>query len=106
MTLVHERLGRVLDQLRLAAHAEARRKAIRERNAWSLASSRSAPPSELITPPSNATGSVRAASILSAPAALGHVWTAPALQEESGVRLAVGCKSCVRPVRAARDRWP
>lgn len=31
---------------------------------------------------------------------MGHVWTTPALQEESGVRLAVGCKSCVRPVRA------
>ena len=30
-----------------------------------------------------------------------HVWTAPALQEEFGVRLAVGCKSCVRPVDAA-----
>jgi hypothetical protein len=29
--------------------------------------------------------------------ALGHVWTTPALQEESDVRLAVGCKSCVRP---------
>lgn len=36
----------------------------------------------------------------------GHVWTTPWLQEESGVRLAVGCKSCVRPVRAAHDRWP
>jgi len=32
---------------------------------------------------------------------LGHVWTTPALQEESDVRLAVGCKSCVRPVCAA-----
>jgi len=32
---------------------------------------------------------------------MGHVWTTPALQEESGVWLAVGCKSCVRPVRAA-----
>ena len=31
----------------------------------------------------------------------GHVWTTPALQEESDVRLAVGCKSCVRPVCAA-----
>ena len=31
----------------------------------------------------------------------GHVWTTPALQEESGVQLAVGCKSCVRPVVAA-----
>jgi hypothetical protein len=30
----------------------------------------------------------------------GHVWTTPALQEESDVRLAVGCKSCVRPVCA------
>jgi hypothetical protein len=36
----------------------------------------------------------------------GHVWTTPLLQEESGLRLAVGCKSCVRPVRAAYDRWP
>jgi hypothetical protein len=36
----------------------------------------------------------------------GHVWTAAALQEESGVRHAVWCKSCVRPVRAALDRWP
>jgi len=35
---------------------------------------------------------------------LGHVWTTPALQEESDVRLAVGCKSCVRPVGAAP--WP
>jgi len=35
---------------------------------------------------------------------LGHVWTTPALQEESDVRLAVGCKSCVRPVCAAP--WP
>jgi len=26
-----------------------------------------------------------------------HVWTAPALQEESDIRLAVGYKSCVRP---------
>ena len=32
--------------------------------------------------------------------ALGHVWTAPALQEESDIRLAVGYKSCVRPVCA------
>src|SRR5262245_52617816 len=32
--------------------------------------------------------------------ATGHVWTTPALQEESGICLAVGCKSCVRPVRA------
>src|SRR3954468_5894734 len=31
----------------------------------------------------------------------GHVWTTPALQGESDVRLAVGCKSCVRPVCAA-----
>jgi hypothetical protein len=38
--------------------------------------------------------------------ATGHVWTTPALQEESDVRLAVGCKSCVRPVCAAHDRWP
>jgi hypothetical protein len=37
-------------------------------------------------------------SELSAP---GHVWTTPALQEESDVRLAVGYKSCVRPVCAA-----
>jgi hypothetical protein len=29
----------------------------------------------------------------------GHVWTTPALQED--VPLAVGCKSCVRPVCAA-----
>jgi hypothetical protein len=29
------------------------------------------------------------------------VWTTPALQEESDVRLAVGYKSCVRPVCAA-----
>ena len=35
-----------------------------------------------------------------------HVWTTPALQEESGAQLAVGCKSCVRPFGAARDRWP
>src|SRR5271169_2958060 len=28
---------------------------------------------------------------------IGHVWTTPALQEVSDVRLAVGCKSCVRP---------
>lgn len=39
-------------------------------------------------------------------AALGHVWTTPALQEEFGDRLAVGCKSCVRPIGAAHDRWP
>src|SRR6516165_10780984 len=38
--------------------------------------------------------------------ASGHVWTAPALQEKSDVRLAVGCKSCVRPVCAVSDRWP
>src|SRR5262245_64525131 len=31
----------------------------------------------------------------------GHVWTTPALQEESSDWLAVGCKSCVRPIRAA-----
>jgi len=37
-------------------------------------------------------------------AASGHVWTTPALQGESDVRLAVGCKSCVRPVCAAP--WP
>jgi threonine dehydrogenase-like Zn-dependent dehydrogenase len=36
----------------------------------------------------------------------GHVWTTPAMQEKFGVLLAVGCKSCVRPVRAAYDRWP
>ncbi|AGK56335.1 hypothetical protein HYPDE_23243 [Hyphomicrobium denitrificans 1NES1] len=30
------------------------------------------------------------------------MWTTPLLQEESGVRLAVRCKSCVRPVGAAR----
>jgi hypothetical protein len=35
----------------------------------------------------------------------GHVWTTPALQEESDVRLAVGCKSCVRPVARHHDRW-
>ena len=32
---------------------------------------------------------------------VGHVWTTPALQEDSDVQLAVGCKSCVRPVCAA-----
>jgi hypothetical protein len=31
------------------------------------------------------------------PAAVVHVWTTPALQEDSDVQLAVGCKSCVRP---------
>ena len=36
----------------------------------------------------------------------GHVWTTPALQGNSDMRLAVGCKSCVRPVVAAHDRWP
>jgi len=35
---------------------------------------------------------------------LGHVWTAPALQGDSEVLLAVGCKSCLRPVCAAS--WP
>ena len=29
------------------------------------------------------------------------MWTMPAEQEDSDVRLAVGCKSCVRPVDAA-----
>jgi hypothetical protein len=35
------------------------------------------------------------------PHGLGHVWTTPALQDEFDVQLAVGCKSCVRPVCAA-----
>ncbi len=34
------------------------------------------------------------------PAAVVHVWTTPTLQEKSDVQLAVGCKSCVRPVHA------
>ena len=29
-----------------------------------------------------------------------YMWTTPTLQEKSDVQLAVGCKSCVRPVRA------
>jgi hypothetical protein len=37
---------------------------------------------------------------------MGHVWTAPLLQEESGVLRAVGCKSCVRPVDAADAAGP
>ena len=32
--------------------------------------------------------------------ALGHVWTAPTGQGIFGFLLAVGCKSCVRPVCA------
>ena len=35
-----------------------------------------------------------------------HVWTAPALQEDSGIQLAVGCKSCVRPFDAAHAAGP
>ena len=47
-----------------------------------------------------------AASYVDRTVDLGHVWTTPALQEESDVTLAVGCKSCVRPDVAAHDRWP
>jgi hypothetical protein len=32
---------------------------------------------------------------------MGHVWTAPTGQGIFGSQLAVGCKSCVRPVGAA-----
>ncbi len=55
----------------------------------------------------NATaGAVRFRDYCSQSGLAGHVWTTPAMQKKFGVTLAVGCKSCVRPVRAAYDRWP
>jgi len=61
-----------------------------------LARSYPSPPFGLLKAPFG-----RCGAISSRTSAQGHVWTTPALQEESDVRLAVGCKSCVRPVCAA-----
>ena len=37
----------------------------------------------------------------------GHVWTAPAMQEESDSQRNVRVQSCIRPVSCGRfDRWP
>ncbi len=37
-------------------------------------------------------------------AAMGHVWTAPAVQEESDYQRSVRVRSCIRPLSAAV--WP
>jgi len=39
-----------------------------------------------------------------AASAMGHVWTAPAVQEESDYQRSVRVRSCIRPLSAAV--WP
>src|SRR5258706_9123003 len=43
-------------------------------------------------------------TVAEATAALGHVWTAPAVQEESDYQRSVRVRSCIRPLSAAV--WP